>query len=282
VQSAYGQVSVPADRYARWADEVFGGWTADRLVIRFAQRSGLTELSRGREKKALDRYRKQAISIAAARVAIWASVVVGLASIARPGFLGREGWPSSDGARLIFAFLGGVIADDIVIKRVGGPTAPVVSIGIACLISSLILSRSPRLLCSKPTEILRVGQASLGLASVLFLLNSIVLWTSEASIAGSTLGSRTIAYTMAAPIIEEVLFRGCLFGGLRSLLSFPAAVAVSALVFALVHPPTPLHLTVALVTGLVLAWGYERWARLLPCIVAHCVWNSMTLVNWRL
>jgi len=42
---------------------------------------------------------------------------------------------------------------------------------------------------------------------------------------------------VAAPIFEEFIFRGLIFGGLRRSLDLPVAAIASAAIFAIVHPP---------------------------------------------
>jgi membrane protease YdiL (CAAX protease family) len=88
-----------------------------------------------------------------------------------------------------------------------------------------------------------------------------------------------------APIGEEVLFRGYLFGSLRRLAGdsragIVIAYSVSALVFALAHSLAASEGVIALLVpsfliGLVFAWGFDRSGSLLPGIVAHALNNSI-------
>lgn len=80
----------------------------------------------------------------------------------------------------------------------------------------------------------------------------------------------------AAPVSEEVFFRGFFFGGLRGRLSFWAAAAISALLFGLVHIPSGIAQAPALaVLGLLLAWLYERSGSLGPPILMHAIINAI-------
>jgi hypothetical protein len=77
----------------------------------------------------------------------------------------------------------------------------------------------------------------------------------------------------AAPPVEEFIFRGLLFRGLRRSMSLPRAVVASALVFALVHPPIaffPVFVLAALA-----ATVYERSRLLIAPIIAHAVYNGL-------
>lgn len=79
------------------------------------------------------------------------------------------------------------------------------------------------------------------------------------------------------PIFEEIFFRGVLFGWLRQKMSLPAAIMLSAGIFAVFH----LRIDVmgpAFLTGALLAWMYARSGSVLPCILLHQVFNTIQLV----
>ena len=80
---------------------------------------------------------------------------------------------------------------------------------------------------------------------------------------------------VAAPIFEEFIFRGLIFGGLRrSLDAFPAIVA-SAAVFAIVHPPASMIPVFAL--GVCAALAFDRTKMLLAPMIAHGIYNAVVL-----
>jgi CAAX protease family protein len=93
---------------------------------------------------------------------------------------------------------------------------------------------------------------------------------------------------LLAPIGEETLFRGYVFNAFR--LTFvskrwgiPLAYLASALLFAIIHIFGVTQGAAALIVpiffiALVLAWGMHRTGSLLPCIVAHALFNSVQLV----
>jgi ABC-2 type transport system permease protein len=77
---------------------------------------------------------------------------------------------------------------------------------------------------------------------------------------------------IAAPIFEEFIFRGLIFGGLRrSFGMWPAALA-SAAVFAIMHPAV--SIVPVFVMGMCAAWLYERTRGLLAPILAHATYNA--------
>ncbi|HEX9891523.1 MAG TPA: type II CAAX endopeptidase family protein [Actinomycetota bacterium] len=77
---------------------------------------------------------------------------------------------------------------------------------------------------------------------------------------------------VAAPIAEEVFFRGFFFTALRARSRFFPAAGISAGVFALFHV-TPLHMPVFFFVGLGLAYVYERRRSLAASIAAHVSFN---------
>ncbi|MFQ3630094.1 lysostaphin resistance A-like protein [Roseiflexus sp.] len=96
-----------------------------------------------------------------------------------------------------------------------------------------------------------------------------------------------IGAAVLAPIGEEVLFRGYLFGSLRRLAGdsrtgIMIAYGVSAMVFALSHSLAATEGLVGLLVpsfliGLVFAWGFDRSGSLIPAIVAHAINNGVAL-----
>ena len=79
----------------------------------------------------------------------------------------------------------------------------------------------------------------------------------------------------AAPIFEEFIFRGLVFRGLRRLTGPVLAVAGSAALFALVHPPVAIIPVFGL--GIAAAVSFQQTGLLLAPIVAHCVYNASVL-----
>jgi len=82
---------------------------------------------------------------------------------------------------------------------------------------------------------------------------------------------------LIGPALEETLFRGVLFGGLRRQWSFWPAAAASAAVFALVHMSLPGFASYALL-GFVFAAVYEWRGSLVAPWAAHAVFNLFNLI----
>jgi membrane protease YdiL (CAAX protease family) len=78
---------------------------------------------------------------------------------------------------------------------------------------------------------------------------------------------------LAAPVFEEFIFRGLVFGGLRRQMGALPAATGSAALFAIVHP-APAMVPV-FVVGLATAWAYERSKSLLAPMLVHAVYNAV-------
>jgi membrane protease YdiL (CAAX protease family) len=87
-----------------------------------------------------------------------------------------------------------------------------------------------------------------------------------------------VLIVIAAPFAEELFFRGFIFGGLRSRLSFPAAALFSGLIFGLFHFTGPGSIAVVpqlALLGFALAWLYEETGSIYPPIAVHAVNNAL-------
>jgi membrane protease YdiL (CAAX protease family) len=93
-----------------------------------------------------------------------------------------------------------------------------------------------------------------------------------------------ILVAVAAPIAEELFFRGLLFRGFRARYGFLVSALASSLFFGLVHyQPAAWQNWVLLCTllafvGFALAWVYERSRNLLTNIAAHATFNIFGLI----
>lgn len=79
---------------------------------------------------------------------------------------------------------------------------------------------------------------------------------------------------VAAPIVEETMFRGLLYPALRGKLGVWGAAALSAAIFSGVHPTLPGGFLPIWAIGFALALLYERHGSLLPGIVLHGLHNG--------
>lgn len=83
---------------------------------------------------------------------------------------------------------------------------------------------------------------------------------------------------IAAPISEELFFRGMLFGGMRRRMPRLLAALVSAVVFGGLHAFTGLSAVPPLIAfGFILALLYEKTGSIVPGILLHALNNSVAL-----
>lgn len=82
------------------------------------------------------------------------------------------------------------------------------------------------------------------------------------------------AVGIMAPIAEEAVFRGAILRSLLSSIRPWTAIALSALLFALIHM-NPAQMPHAFLVGLLLGWIYWRTGSILPTILFHWVNNSV-------
>lgn len=75
-----------------------------------------------------------------------------------------------------------------------------------------------------------------------------------------------------APVVEEGLFRGVLYPVLRKRIGWRSAMLLTSVTFGLVHFNRSVFLSLTLF-GLALVWLYETSSNLLPCILAHALFN---------
>jgi membrane protease YdiL (CAAX protease family) len=85
---------------------------------------------------------------------------------------------------------------------------------------------------------------------------------------------------IAAPVSEEICFRGMLFGGLRTRLPRLAAALISGLIFGGLHALTGISAVPPLIFfGFILALLYERTGSIVPGILLHMLNNSVALIG---
>ncbi|HJU99194.1 MAG TPA: type II CAAX endopeptidase family protein [Burkholderiaceae bacterium] len=144
------------------------------------------------------------------------------------------------------------------IVRGGNPRAAV-ALGLACALPAI----------------------AVGLAYLAALRHSALGPALAAASAGVTVhrGWMLALAVLAAPLCEEFIFRGLIFGGLRRSMGALPAMLASAAIFAIVHPP--LSMLPVFVLGLCTAWSYERSKRLLAPMLVHALYNA-AVVSWQL
>ncbi len=95
-----------------------------------------------------------------------------------------------------------------------------------------------------------------------------------------TLPVQILLIVVAAPVSEEVCFRGMLYGGLREKLPRFAAALIGGLVFGGLHALTGLSAVPPLmVFGVVLCLLYEKTGSIWPGIMLHMLNNTFALLG---
>jgi membrane protease YdiL (CAAX protease family) len=84
-----------------------------------------------------------------------------------------------------------------------------------------------------------------------------------------------IQAVIAAPIVEELTFRGLLFEGLRQRWGFAAGAVFSSAVFALSHNTLPGGFLMLWTLGFSFALVYRRRGSILPNILMHAFHNGL-------
>jgi membrane protease YdiL (CAAX protease family) len=90
---------------------------------------------------------------------------------------------------------------------------------------------------------------------------------------------QVLLIVIAAPISEELCFRGMLYGGLREKLPRLTAALISGLVFGGLHAITGISAVPPLIVfGLILALLYEKTGSIVPGILLHMLNNGLALL----
>ncbi len=80
-----------------------------------------------------------------------------------------------------------------------------------------------------------------------------------------------------AGIFEELFFRGLIYTRLRNGMNKTIAACLSAVLFGLVHV-SPVQIIYATVIGLILAYVFEKFESIIPCIVIHMANNFVGVI----
>lgn len=86
-----------------------------------------------------------------------------------------------------------------------------------------------------------------------------------------------ISIVVFAPLLEEIIFRRVLFGGLYQKTNFIIAALLSAVIFSAVHGELQ-HLLIYMAPGLVFSYIYYRTKRLITPIIAHLLMNGFVTI----
>jgi membrane protease YdiL (CAAX protease family) len=196
-------------------------------------------------------------------------------------------------AAMLFFVLQGVVM--LVLLKTGAPVkgeAVVIAFGVSGVLVYAIMrlvywlnktGDVPRMLRQNalPAAAWGLGLGMLAAAAGVAYLHLISHWHlfSEARAAS---GAHVLALpwlfllaVVAAPLCEEFIFRGLVFGGLRRSMGLVQAAAMSAALFAIVHPPVSMVPVFGL--GLATAFAYARTRALMAPVLVHAVYNGVLL-----
>ncbi|EAW36845.1 type II CAAX endopeptidase family protein [Lyngbya sp. PCC 8106] len=87
-----------------------------------------------------------------------------------------------------------------------------------------------------------------------------------------------VTASIAAPVFEEIMFRGFLLPSLTRYMSMGSAILLSSLFFAVAHMNIS-EIIPLMTLGIVLGFVYTRSRNLLSSMLLHCLWNSGTLLS---
>jgi membrane protease YdiL (CAAX protease family) len=91
--------------------------------------------------------------------------------------------------------------------------------------------------------------------------------------------TQILLIVLIAPFVEEVCFRGMLFGGFRTRFNLPVAAIGAGLVFGLLHYSTGITAVPQLIVlGAIFAVVYEKTESIWPPIIFHVFNNAYALV----
>jgi len=130
---------------------------------------------------------------------------------------------------------------------------------------------------------LKWGAASIGAYLVFAALYAGIFGVPEQEDIAEGFGAlpvQVLLIVIAAPLSEEILFRGLIFGGIRKHMPRIAAALVAGLIFGALHALTGLSAVPPLIFfGFILCLLYEKTGSIVPGIVLHMLNNSVALIG---
>lgn len=100
----------------------------------------------------------------------------------------------------------------------------------------------------------------------------------SANFYGSTLVLELISSAFLTPILEELVFRGIIFGRLETMMPKPLAMILSSLIFAVMHFNI-VQFIYALCLGIVLALIMDRAGHVYAAVVGHMAANCIAVLR---
>lgn len=115
-----------------------------------------------------------------------------------------------------------------------------------------------------------LGFISLALAAIGAVLAGARVWDQRTAWEFAAHIAGALATALVVGVLEELLFRGALFGALRKAMLWPAALIVSSAIYALLHfferpaPPESVHWHTGLTVLVKMCRGFGDWEALVP------------------
>ena len=134
-----------------------------------------------------------------------------------------------------------------------------------------------------PESIVPVILAALGASIISSEIINVLHWIRPVSsdylqfvtkLTGENAYGVLLAVGIVAPVTEELIFRGIMLDGLRNRYSLPVAVLISSGFFGLIHG-LPWLMVNAFLLSLFYAWLKITTRSLIPCILAHFLYNAL-------
>jgi membrane protease YdiL (CAAX protease family) len=167
-----------------------------------------------------------------------------------------------------------------------------IALGLVAVVLLLLIGRSDRTRVTNRKSVLSTGAAFLLYivgVSVYFLVYKITgHHVSETTNVPNLKGTwqlpiyvTAVSYIILAPVIEETIFRGVVFVGLRRYVPFWIAAVISAIAFAYWHSNAlPLQMLIVIgMFGLCAAWLRERTGSLIPGMIFHSLVNANVVIH---
>ncbi len=142
------------------------------------------------------------------------------------------------------------------------------------------------------TRIIDIAVIIVMFALISFGLNNVIVMSplvdmsagyaqANAGFYGSMLGIELVGSGILAPVLEELVFRGIVYGSLRKLLGVWQSVVISALIFAAVHFNI-VQFTYAFIVGIVLAITMEYIGNVYGAVIGHMTANIFAVLRTEL
>ena len=212
------------------------------------------------------------------RIAVSDGVFAALAFFVLQGLLGAlfRRLHISPGLTLLFAFVGaGLVVTAATLyafHRMGVPALPT-ALGFRAPDAKPLRAVLEGLLAGALSGVVAIGFTLL--IQQVGWLRELYEETEKLSPSADLLPWLYLLAVFAAPLFEELIFRGVLYRGFRRSLQPLHAALASALVFALVHPP--LSFVPVFVMAFLAASVFERSKLLVSPIVTHMTYNAMVV-----